>query len=46
MTEAPDVEKSFFEELTREELVYVAYGLSKECDRLRRELDKINGVIR
>jgi hypothetical protein len=40
------INKEYFEGLTKDELVLIAYELSKDCERLRRELDDLNGVIR
>lgn len=38
--------KNYFTTLNKDELVEVALNLSKDCARLRRELDAEMGVVR
>lgn len=44
--EGTTIQRRYLASLTRDELVEVACALSADCDRLRRELDDLNGVIR
>ena len=38
--------RELFESFTPEQVMYQAILMSLECERLRRELDEANGVIR
>lgn len=38
--------KAYFASIPQEHLAEIAFRLSKDCERLRRELDDRDGVIR
>jgi hypothetical protein len=40
------MEKNDFREYNYEELINIVYLLHKDCERLRKELDKANKIIR
>jgi hypothetical protein len=41
-----ELDRDFFQAMSKEELITVAYELHLDAARLRRELDKATGVIR
>ena len=41
-----EVTKESFKHYTKEQLIEIAYRLSQDGERLRKELDKLQGVVR